>query len=68
MNSRKFLWIKGGWGRMGMTHIVLSNASEDVLAGALRAAWKLRVDKNARVGKKTKTGGKTRRGRFKLGE
>jgi hypothetical protein len=53
---------------MGMTHIVLSNASEDVLAGALRAAWKLRVDKNARVGKKTKTGGKTRRGRFKLAE
>jgi hypothetical protein len=63
-----FVRIKGGWGRMGMTHIVLSNASEDVLAGALRAAWKLRVDKNARVGKKTKTGGKTRRGRFKLAE
>jgi hypothetical protein len=63
-----FVRIKGGWGRMGMTHIVLAKASEDVLAGALRAAWKLRVDKNARVGKKTKTGGKTRRGRFKLGE
>jgi hypothetical protein len=63
-----FVRIKGGWGRMGMTHIVLAKASEDVLAGALRAAWKLRVDKNARVGKKTKTGGKTRRGRFKLAE
>jgi hypothetical protein len=63
-----FVRIKGGWGRMGMTHIVLAKASEDVLAGALRAAWKLRVDKNARVGKKTKTGGKKRRDRFKLGE
>ena len=49
-----FVPIKGGWGRMGMTHIVLARASEDVLAGALRAAWKLRVEKNARVGKKTK--------------
>jgi hypothetical protein len=63
-----FVRIKGGWGRMGMTHIVLAKASEDVLAGALRAAWKLRVDKNASVGKKKKTGGKRRRGRFKLGE
>ena len=63
-----FAPIKGGWGRMGMTHIVLAKSSEDVLAGALRAAWKLRVEKNARVGKKTKTSGKKRRGRFKLGE
>jgi hypothetical protein len=41
-----FLPIHGGWGRMGMTHIRLAKASEDVLAGALRAAWKLRVEKN----------------------
>lgn len=40
--------IPGGWGRMGMTHIVLAKASEDVLRGALQAAWKLRVDKNAK--------------------
>ena len=26
-----FLPIAGGWGRMGMTHIVLARASEDVL-------------------------------------
>jgi hypothetical protein len=26
--------------------------SEDVLEGALRTAWKLRVDKNAKSGKK----------------
>ncbi len=47
-----FLPIHGGWGRMGATHIRLAEANEDVLAGALRAAWKLRVDKNA--GTKTK--------------
>src|SRR5208337_2598506 len=41
-----FLPIKGGWGRMGATHIRLAAANEDVLAGALRAAWQLRVDKN----------------------
>jgi len=42
-----FLPIPGGWGRMGMTHIRLSAANEDVLRGALQAAWKLRVEKNA---------------------
>jgi hypothetical protein len=45
--------IKGGWGRMGMTHIRLNAAQEDVLAGALHAAWKLRVEKNARSGRKS---------------
>jgi len=47
-----FLPIHGGWGRMGATHIRLSKASEDVLAGALRAAWKVRVEKNAGTKKK----------------
>jgi hypothetical protein len=42
-----FLPIPGGWGRMGMTHIRLAQASEDVLAGALLTAWKLRIEKNA---------------------
>ena len=41
-----FVPIAGGWGRMGMTHIRLSAASEDVLAGALRDAWKLRLEQN----------------------
>ena len=36
-----FLPIPGGWGRMGHTHIRLAAASEDVLTGALRTAWKL---------------------------
>src|SRR3954471_4238785 len=44
-----FLPIAGGWGRMGMTHIRLAAANEDVLAGALRAAWKLRIEKNTRT-------------------
>jgi len=43
-----FVPIKGGWGRMGMTHIVLEKASEDVLTGALQAAWKNRVEKNVK--------------------
>ena len=53
-----FLPIAGGWGRMGMTHIRLAVASEDVLAGALRVAWKLRAEKNAKVG--NRSGSKTR--------
>ena len=45
-----FLPIPGGWGRMGMTHIRLATASEEVLTGALHTAWKLRVDQNAKSG------------------
>ncbi len=48
-----FLPIAGGWGRMGMTHIVLANASEDLLRGALQTAWRLRVEANARTKKKS---------------
>lgn len=47
-----FVPIAGGWGRMGMTHIRLAAASEDVLEGALQTAWKLRIEKNAKAGKK----------------
>jgi len=50
-----FLPIAGGWGRMGMTHIRLAEANEDVLAGALRVAWQLREEKNGKSGgRKTK--------------
>ena len=45
--------VHGGWGKNGATHIVLGMASEDVLEGALRTAWKLRVEKNAKSGKKS---------------
>jgi len=43
-----FVPIHGGWGRMGMTHIRLAKASEDVLRGALHTAWKSRVEKNTK--------------------
>jgi hypothetical protein len=48
-----FLPIKGGWGRMGMTHIILAQADEDSLRGALTTAWKLRNEKNTKSNKKT---------------
>jgi YjbR len=47
-----FLPIHGGWGRMGMTHIRLAKASEEVLVGALRAAWMLRIERNTQTKKK----------------
>jgi hypothetical protein len=48
-----FLPIRGGWGRMGATHIRLAAADEDSLRGALQAAWKLRVEKNQKGGGRT---------------
>lgn len=51
-----FLPVRGGWGRMGATHIRLARATEDVLAGALRTAWQLRVEKNAKAGRKKRAG------------
>jgi hypothetical protein len=41
-----FIPVAGGWGRNGATHIRLEAANEDVVAGALRTAWKLRAEKN----------------------
>jgi hypothetical protein len=49
-----FLPVHGGWGRMGATHIRLAKANEDVLSGALRAAWMNRVTKNAGPKKQNK--------------
>jgi hypothetical protein len=56
-----FIPVFGGWGRMGATHIRLAQADEDVLTGALYAAWKLRVEKNARAVTKKRTGSKPRK-------
>jgi len=56
-----FVPIAGGWGRMGMTHIRLAKVTEDILTGALRTAWKLRVEKNGKTGRKKSSGTKTRR-------
>jgi hypothetical protein len=47
-----FVPVTGGWGRNGATHIRLAAANEDVLAGAMRAAWKLRIEKNTKTGTK----------------
>src|SRR6201997_5640737 len=47
-----FIPITGGWGRNGATHVRLAAANEDLLAGSLRAAWKLRIEKNQKTGKK----------------
>src|SRR5882672_7096977 len=44
-----FLPIPGGFGRMGHTHIRLAAANEDVLTGALRAAWKIRIEMNGKT-------------------
>ena len=59
-----FIPVAGGWGRMGATHVVLAKANEDLLTGALRAAWKIRVEKNARTKKRSSSaGGRRRNGR-----
>ena len=47
-----FLPIPDGWGKKGLRHIRLAAASEDVLTGALRTAWKLRIDKSAKTTRK----------------
>ena len=44
-----FLPVPGGWGRMGATHMRLAAAKEDVMAGALRTAWKRRMEGNAKT-------------------
>lgn len=41
-----FLPVPGGWSKNGATHVRLAAADEDVLGDALRAAWKLRKEKN----------------------
>ena len=42
--ARDFLADSRRWGKMGHTRIRLA-ASEDILTGALRTAWRLRIDK-----------------------
>ncbi len=53
-----FLPVAGGWGRMGITHIRLAKAPRDVVEGALRAAWTLRVEKNAATKSRGRAGTK----------
>jgi len=58
-----FLPVAGGWGRMGATHIRLAKSNRDVLTGALRTAWQLRVEKNAGSRSRKSTRRPQRRGR-----
>lgn len=39
--------VPGGWGRQGSTRVRLAAVSEEILEGALRAAWQRRVAMNA---------------------
>ena len=56
-----FIPVAGGWGRMGATHIRLAAANEDVLEGALRTAWKLRLEKNTKSNKGNPVAARSRR-------
>jgi hypothetical protein len=55
-----FLPVAGGWGRNGATHVRLEAANEDLLAGALRTAWKLRQEKNEKTAPAPKPANKKR--------
>ncbi|HEY7391122.1 MAG TPA: MmcQ/YjbR family DNA-binding protein [Bryobacteraceae bacterium] len=56
-----FIPIPGGWGRNGATHIRLDLVNEAVLAGALEAAWRLRIRKNAGAGRSKRAPAKRKR-------
>jgi hypothetical protein len=56
-----FLPVAGGWGRMGMTHVRLAEASEEVVYGALHTAWKLRCAANERSATSAVAGKKLKR-------
>ncbi|GAC1639625.1 MAG: hypothetical protein NVS9B14_20890 [Candidatus Acidiferrum sp.] len=57
-----FVQVAGGWGRNGATHVVLAAVTEDVLEGALRTAYQLRLSLNTKTGKKSLTIRKMKRG------
>jgi hypothetical protein len=42
-----FVPVAGRWGESGVTHIRLARANEDIVRGALHAAWKRRLSANA---------------------
>lgn len=46
--------VPGGWGRMGMTRVLLAKATPDMLQGALQTAWQNRVAKNKPPRKSTR--------------
>src|SRR4051812_34261872 len=46
-----FLPVSGGWGRQGVTHIRLAEATPGQLFKGLHLAWNLRVQKNDKTKK-----------------
>ena len=54
--------VPGGWGRQGSTRVFLEEVTPDILEGALRTAWQLRVAMNTRPAKAAKIA-KTRKPR-----
>jgi hypothetical protein len=48
-----FIPVAGDWGKMGVTHVRLAAATEDLVTGALRTAWRLRIAKNKKSRKRT---------------
>ncbi len=57
-----FVPIAGGWGKNGATHVRLAEANEDLLAGALRIAWQLRMEKNLKSRSKPSISARQRNG------
>ncbi len=55
---RSFSPVQGGWGRMGMTYIHLTEADETLIAGALETAYRNLQKKQAQK-KAAKTPGKS---------
>ncbi|HEX4286387.1 MAG TPA: MmcQ/YjbR family DNA-binding protein [Terracidiphilus sp.] len=54
-----FAPVPGGWGKNGVTHVRLADANEDLLSGALRIAWRIRIEKNERA--RTRPSGSAKR-------
>ncbi len=57
-----FIPIAGGWGRNGATHVVLAKANEDLLTGAVRTAWRIRLELNRKTHTKRPALSKRRKG------
>jgi hypothetical protein len=51
-NPKVFFPVSGGWGRQGITHIRLAEATPEQLLKGLQLAWDLRVRKNDKSRKK----------------
>jgi hypothetical protein len=55
-----FLAIPGGWGKNGATHVRLAEADEELVVGAIRSAWRARIEKNQMARSKASGAGRHR--------